>query len=388
MVRQKKVPPYFKSFLFILMSLYLTTACTGFDSNQPLGESLTSASTDPTEKNPVIPQQPQPPSPPSQTNPPEPVVSNPPPSPSPQKSPPDPVSSYPPPPPSITPPVIGPTHPSVPVVEPLGPTVIDYSNPKIQPISLPQKNTAPHWTITDQFLPKTYDKFTLITRHLGYNCNKQTPPAGVDCNEIYANKNPVTWDVGTLTGFQPPAPVSNWQLGYHNLGLPSGSSAFQMHDYDVGSFINTWSFNHTQPVIGGGPHTVYQINYSSPKSPWRTPTSELTLQAHIQIPWVVTWKGGVGQFSFFFYLKDIKSNIIFPYVLAIFDTRPAGVDNGKEFLSHDTFHPFVSTPIKAGTRYATKSPFSESFVGKNACICCLVGFGARFLFFPARVGFL
>ncbi|MDC0711045.1 hypothetical protein POL68_21415 [Stigmatella sp. ncwal1] len=226
----------------------------------------------------------------------------------------------------------------------------DYQNPQIRAISSPECVGVD--AIRSQVQPILTDNhFYLNVRHMG------DPGSAELAGEV---ANLVTWDAGQYTGFTPPFPYENWQRGYYNYGPPTGSNAFQAYCYNIGSMINTWGFPHTVPVTGGGPHSVYEVRYSNPVTPWRTASSELTLQANIKIPWVATWSGGIGQLSFIFYLRDTVSNKLFAYVMGVFDTRPFGDGNGTEAVSSDTFTPFVSVPFTSNLQYATVSPFSAT----------------------------
>jgi hypothetical protein len=195
-------------------------------------------------------------------------------------------------------------------------------------------------------------QYYLVGRHLG-------APGTVESTQSV--DHPVSYDVGFYTGLYPPSPVENYQRGFYDLGAPSGSTAFQVYCDSVGIMLNSWSFNHDQGVTGGGPQALWSYTHESPKTPWSTPDSALTLQAWVQLPWHATWNGGIGQIGFGFYLRDTVNNVTFPFILSLFDSRPESQGVGGEFLSHDTFTPFVSSALKSGTRYSTLSPYSESF---------------------------
>ena len=44
------------------------------------------------------------------------------------------------------------------------------------------------------------------------------------------------------------------------------SSAFQLHCYGAGSFINTWTFPFT-PIQGGGAHSIYGYSFDDATTP-------------------------------------------------------------------------------------------------------------------------
>src|SRR5260221_7746 len=62
--------------------------------------------------------------------------------------------------------------------------------------------------------------------------------------------NPVTWDVGPLTGLHVPASA---RRGYRDAAPPVAASAFQLQCDAGGLLINSWKFPHEVPVVGGGP---------------------------------------------------------------------------------------------------------------------------------------
>lgn len=172
--------------------------------------------------------------------------------------------------------------------------------------------------------------------------------------------NAVSQALGNYTGFYPTGTVSSWQRGYYDY---LGANGFQMQGTAVGIMINSYSFTHTQPVAGGGQNADLTVVYSAPyPAPWSTPTSELTLQAYYMVPWVNNSAGqGIGQIGMSMLLKDTSTNQILSYGVNLFDTRPDLVGNGTEFVGDDLVHPFVSSPLKPGTVFVTKSPYSTGY---------------------------
>ncbi len=261
----------------------------------------------------------------------------------------------------------GTPRPTPPEPKAAPPGAIDYENPRIRPITLADDvtdlayQTWTHGKIRTDFTPYSsptvMDAFSISVRHHGGSCTPQSDT----CNQsIFAVASNINWDVGRYTGFYPPAPAGAWQFGRLDSGPEIGASAFQLQGKSAGMLINTWSFDHSHSIVGGGPNAVYAITYSKPETPFRNPTSELTLQAFIKLPWATSWKGGIGQLSFFFYLRDRTTSHTFAYVLGIWDSRAPGVGNGVEFVGHDTQVSFVSSPLKPGTLYATLSPYSQA----------------------------
>jgi hypothetical protein len=64
--------------------------------------------------------------------------------------------------------------------------------------------------------------------------------------------NPVTWDVGAVSGLHVRSPAAS-QRGFRDIGLPVGTSAFQMECGAAGFLINSWQFAHAAPLFGEGP---------------------------------------------------------------------------------------------------------------------------------------
>lgn len=175
---------------------------------------------------------------------------------------------------------------------------------------------------------------------------------------------PVSWDVGEVTGLRPPAPASLWQRGFLDLGLPSGTNAFQVHCTGAGFMINTWSFPHTVPVIGGGPHATLERVFEPTVPLWQRPDAELTIQVEAQVPWFHSVGDGVAQLTFVYYLRHRDRGTFHAHVIGLWDSRPAAALRFDEYLANDTFTSFASTPLVdrltdgATPRFASRSPYS------------------------------
>ena len=201
--------------------------------------------------------------------------------------------------------------------------------------------------VRSQFPDMEPSKFYLIVRHHG------DPGSAEWLGQI---ANPVSWPVSTYTGFSPPAPLTRWQRGYYDHGPPIGSSAVQWHCDNVGFLLNTYQFTHTKDVVGGGPNIVYeQIQPRPQPQPWTRPGSGLVIEFDLQLPWVYAVQldpatgRGTGQVSLFYYAESAESGRIFAHVINLFDSRPYGMGNGGEFLGHDTFYDFASSPLDSVT---------------------------------------
>jgi hypothetical protein len=175
---------------------------------------------------------------------------------------------------------------------------------------------------------------------------------------------PVGWDVGEVTGLRPPQPVVRWQRGYLDLGLPSGTNAFQVHCTAAGFMINTWSFPHDVPVVGGGPHAVLERRFDPPLPLWTRPGAELTLQLDAQVPWIHSPGDGVAQLNIVYYLRHATRGNSHAHVIALWDSRADLAGSLAEFVANDTFTSFASTPLVdrladgSRPRYASRSPYS------------------------------
>ena len=179
-----------------------------------------------------------------------------------------------------------------------------------------------------------------------------------------------------LTGFTPPEPRSSFQRARADFSVSDNSSAFQLHCYDSGSYINTWTFPFLN-VQGGGAHSIYGFSFDATLEPPvydSDPGTDFVLQADIEVPWFYSVPDSsagpdavpVGQVSIFAYLVDRPTNKIFALLLGVFDNRyTAPGSSYASFVSHDGETPFVSTPIGPVSKYATLSPYSAAFTGNT-----------------------
>ena len=115
--------------------------------------------------------------------------------------------------------------------------------------------TAPHPTLP-------VNNFYLIVRYMGEDAISASP--SYDFGHIDASYVWPPYRSLALTGFTVPVPKSQWQRAKRSDADPDNSSAFQIHCYDSGSFINTWTFP-TQALTGGGPHAIYGYSFNNPR---------------------------------------------------------------------------------------------------------------------------
>jgi hypothetical protein len=176
-----------------------------------------------------------------------------------------------------------------------------------------------------------------------------------------------------LTGLDLPEPKAAWQRSIRSDATMDNASAFQLHCYDAGSFINTWTFPDVT-ITGGGPHSIYGYSFEDAQSPLiydADANTDFVLQASAEIPWFAAWPDPaasagiepIGQLNMFAYLRDRQSGKTFALLLAMFDNRYPDNPTYPSFVTHDGATPFVSMPINASGKYATLSPYSSAYTG-------------------------
>ena len=179
--------------------------------------------------------------------------------------------------------------------------------------------------------------------------------------------NPVTWDVGTLTGL---STTTSAQRGYRDAPPPIASSAFQLQCGRAGFLIDSFQFSHAQPLFGEGPSAGVnraiddEIAFDGPKS-------ALVIEGRIAVPTAYSPNRapdlGVTAVSFYYYVRDTKSGTIVAHVIGLFDNRPAGVGGaGTEFLGNDGITAFAGSPLLSvdgngdAVRFVDTSPYSAT----------------------------
>jgi hypothetical protein len=123
--------------------------------------------------------------------------------------------------------------------------------------------------------------------------------------------NPVTWDVGQLTGFFPPrANHAQAQRGFRDKGPPDPASAFQLWCNGAGFLINTRQFKHAVSVALAGPNVSVARDLSPAAEIFRNATSALTIDGYVRVPFVEygapPTTDGTAQVNFFYYAQDVR----------------------------------------------------------------------------------
>ena len=215
------------------------------------------------------------------------------------------------------------------------------------------------------------DRFFLVARHMG-----QDAVAAAPTTNFSSIPDDYPWPPARgvkVTGLAVPDPAARWQRSRFPEATFDTASGFQLHCYDAGSFINTWTFP-VQTIAGGGPHAIYGYDFdplSFPRVFDRDPGTDFLLQASVEIPSFAAWAdtsdqalyAPVGQVSLFAYFHDRFTDKPFALLLAIFDNR-AGLDGTYHpTIAHDGSTPFASTPLNGETAYVTLSPYSSHYTG-------------------------
>jgi len=211
--------------------------------------------------------------------------------------------------------------------------------------------------------------YYLVVRNLGLGAVAAQPV--YDFGHLPADYVDSSLRGAALTGLAVPEPRTSWQRSTHGDSTADDSSAFQVHCYDAGSFINTWTFPYTT-VPGSGAHLVYGYDFHDPPPPPAfddNPATDLVLQVSLEVPWVALWPSPttgelpVGQVSLFAYFRDRATGKLFVALMLLFDNR-LGLDGTfAPYVADDLRTPFVSMTLNSQAGYATLSPISSTATG-------------------------
>ncbi|MGA9828692.1 MAG: hypothetical protein WBQ57_10235, partial [Rhodanobacteraceae bacterium] len=220
--------------------------------------------------------------------------------------------------------------------------------------------------------PLPQDRFFLVVRHMGVNSISSLP--AYDFGTFDDDYPYPPYRGLPVTGLSVPDPKSTWQRARISTATVDTASAFQAHCYDVGSFINSWTYAY-EDLVNGGVHALLGYRFSDPPPVFDSnPATDFGLQGSFAVPWVSTWSDTtqeppitpVGQVSLYAYFEDMASQQLFAYILLIYDNRYPDTSSPYEpTIRHDGSVPFVSRPIDSNPRYATLSPYSAVFIGRK-----------------------
>ena len=244
-------------------------------------------------------------------------------------------------------------------------SVEDYDNPQIEPLYLAEA-IQPN-RLAQQYEPIPVNETWARIRHMGDVGTAQLEQQ--IANRVYSDRS-------AKTGLTVPA-LPFFGRGYYQRGFEDdparGTNVYQVLGTAFGWHINTFQFGHEQPiecppgfeVCGGGPNIAYSRAFDPPLDPWRTPSSEFTLQVYLKLP-QVHYDPEVptaAQVSFLYYLVHPDTGYLVAGLINLFDTRPFD-QVGFERVGSDGITAFVTSDLRDaqpdGTpyRYMTRSPFS------------------------------
>ena len=244
-------------------------------------------------------------------------------------------------------------------------SVEDYDNPQIEPLYLAESIYPSR--LAQQYEPIPPNETWARVRHMGDVGTSQL-------EQQIANR--VDSDRSNKTGLSVPA-LPFLGRGFFQRGFEDdparGTNVYQVAGTSFGWHINTYQFSHALPiecppgfeVCGGGPNIAYSRSFDPLLDPWRTPSSEFTMQVYVKLPQVHydPESPPAAQVSFLYYLVHPPTGYLIAGLINLFDTRPFE-QVGFERVGSDGITAFVSSDLRDaqpdGTpyRYMTRSPFS------------------------------
>jgi hypothetical protein len=244
-------------------------------------------------------------------------------------------------------------------------SVEDYNNPQIEPLYLAEA-IQPN-RLAQQYEPIPVNETWARIRHMGDVGTAQLEQQ--IANRVYSDRS-------AKTGLTVPA-LPFFGRGYYQRGFEDdparGTNVYQVLGTAFGWHINTYQFGHERPiecppgfeVCGGGPNIAYSRAFDPPLDPWRSPSSEFTLQVYLKLP-QVHYDPEIptaAQVSFLYYLIHPETGYLIAGLINLFDTRPFD-QVGFERVGSDGITAFVTSDLRdaqpdgAPYRYMTRSPFS------------------------------
>ena len=193
-------------------------------------------------------------------------------------------------------------------------------------------------------VPPPEDRFALVVRHMGANALDVSP----------------TYDFGSFFGFpmtnlHVPDPRGFWQRARSDVD-PNSTSAFQVHCYDAGMFINTWQFA-PEVLIDEGPHAVYGFAFSDmPPAFDANPRTDLVIQAELEVPWLYQPQGdAIAQTYFQIRFYDVTTERFLQMTFLLYQNRGVEFAPYADYARNDSL--FVATPAVTNA-VITRSPYS------------------------------
>ena len=185
----------------------------------------------------------------------------------------------------------------------------------------------------------TVGKFEVWPRHFGWD----------------AVSEPYPWPAGHLTGLDIP-----YQPELHQLTDDPADPCqiVQVYENTVGFYINSDKCPNI-PITGGGRNIaiqhIWDLTKTTAPKPFTDPTMSLVIQWHGALQTHNRVAPGVYQFSMAVILADNDNNLLY-LLVNVTDSRHLSY---PEFIAHDTYTVFSSSPLLDGQKYVTKSPYGS-----------------------------
>lgn len=194
--------------------------------------------------------------------------------------------------------------------------------------------------------PPPEDRFSLVVRHMGEDALDAKP----------------SFDFGVFEGFpltnlSVPEPRAAWQRAKSPQNADY-TSAFQLHCFDAGFFINTWQFE-PQILIDEGPHAVYGYAFSDPPFAYdRNPETDLVIQAEVEVPWVYRPQGrAIAQSYFQIRFYDVSTERFLQMTMLLHNNDGVEFTPYADYARNDSL--FVASPAETNA-VVTRSPYSAA----------------------------
>lgn len=190
------------------------------------------------------------------------------------------------------------------------------------------------------------DRFALVVRHMG-----------ADALDVATGQDFGALDGVPVTNLHVPAPREAWQRA-RSTDDANYTSAFQLHCFDAGFFINAWRFD-PEVLIDEGPHVAYGVAFSDPPPAFDAdPGTDLVIQAELEIPWVYK-PGGAGIALTYFQIRfyDVTAARFLQMTLLLHSTDGVDFAPYADYARNDSL--FVTAPAVTNA-VVTRSPYSAA----------------------------